>query len=246
MREGLAEMGAKRFDFAQKTQIERVDFQALAPRIEVALALEAAAGIVGKSRRDDDAGAVAQHLERALEADFDAPAREQSDAPAQVGALPALRPVQLRARGTKRMIERVQLPKRRAAMSASRGSFQLLRFVANRKRGRIEDALLRHDKSGGFALLAVAVALTSSGAQFGGAVALFVDFGDEGFGARKRINERRIIGPALQSGEGDFEVAGHKKEESRKESNLHRRFSKPVSFRWTTAFKGGANGHRTP
>ena len=90
-------------------EVEPEHLEPLAPVGEVGLARVAGGAVAREPRRDDQLRPRPEQLDPGLVADLHPPAGEQRDAPAEVGALAALRKVEVAARAAELVVERVHL-----------------------------------------------------------------------------------------------------------------------------------------
>ena len=95
MRQRLEEVRAERLDARCVAQVDAVDPQPVAPRLEVRLGGVAFRGVGGEARQDDDLAPGAEQQNRRLEPDLHPGARHDGDAPPQVPFLCALHVVEV-------------------------------------------------------------------------------------------------------------------------------------------------------
>ena len=105
----LVQVLAEGLDARRVPQVEAEDLEPVAPRAEVRLLRVARGRVAREAGRHDQVRTGTQQLDAGLVADLHAPARQQGDAPREVGRLGALAEVEVAARRAHLIVERVDL-----------------------------------------------------------------------------------------------------------------------------------------
>jgi len=98
---------AERLDTGRVAQVQAEELEPISPVLEVVLIPVPRGGVAREPRRDQESRPGAQQFQTGLVADFDPPASQEGDAPAEIGQFRALTEVQVGAGRTKLVVERV-------------------------------------------------------------------------------------------------------------------------------------------